>query len=106
MELHSEMAKRSPPAAPPAPSAQAVPAVQKTPEPDRDLQRTFGRNLRIRRQAAGLTQTAVADAANMRSPDISRIEAGRGNVTLDTMQRLARAVLCRVEVLLLPIEGD
>ena len=106
MELQSEMAKRSPPVAPDVPFAQAGPAAQETPEPDRDLQQTFGRNLRTRRLAAGLTQEAVAKAADMRSPDISRIEAGRGNVTLDTMQRLARAVLCRVEVLLLPIESD
>lgn len=40
----------------------------------------------------------------MKRPVVTAIENGVGNVTLRTMQRLAEAVECRVEVLLTPIQ--
>lgn len=91
------MAKRVP-AAPITAPAGEVPAER--------LQVTFGHNFRVRRLEAGLTQKAVADAAKMHVPDVSVIESGGGNVTLKTMERLARVVDCRVEVLLIRADLD
>ncbi len=69
------------------------------------LQVVFGQNFRAKRLEAGLTQAAAAKAAGMQRPDVTAIESGTGNVTLKTMERLARVVGCRVEVLLTPIDG-
>lgn len=75
-------------------------------DPALELQRTFGRNFRAKRQAAGLTQERAASLAGMHRPDLGAIERGVGNVTLKTMQRLAAVVDCRVEVLLVPLRAD
>jgi len=71
--------------------------------PPENLQAIFGRNFRERRLAVGITQAAAARAAEMHRQALAEIEAGRGNVTLKTMQRLATVIGCRVEVLLILI---
>ena len=73
-------------------------------DPALELQRTFGVNFKARRLAAGMTQRQVAEFTGMKRPVVTAIENGVGNVTLRTMQRLAEAVECRVEVLLTPIQ--
>lgn len=74
--------------------------------PPENLQTIFGRNFRERRLAIGMKQAEAARAAEMHRQALAEIEAGRGNVTLKTMQRLAIVVECRVEVLLVPITDD
>ncbi len=56
------------------------------------LRTLFGRNLRAARVALGLRQQEFADRAGFNRQYISRVEAGRINLTLDTMRRLAAAV--------------
>ena len=73
-------------------------------EPALELQRTFGRNFRDRRLAAGLSQADVCRLTGMYAPEVSRVESGLGNLTLKTMHRLAAAIHCRVEVLLVPLD--
>lgn len=57
-----------------------------------ELCRRFGVRLREARRTAGMTQGQVAKAAFMSQVDISRIESGRRNLTIETMSRLAMVV--------------
>lgn len=57
----------------------------------------FGAMVRQAREAAGLSQSALAAAIGMRQPDISGIELGGTDPRLSTLMRLA-AVLGRLEV--------
>ena len=60
--------------------------------PATELQRRFGYNLRVFRQHAGLTQTQVSNLSGIAQADISLIERGQVNLSLVTMQRLAKVV--------------
>jgi transcriptional regulator with XRE-family HTH domain len=57
-------------------------------------------NLRAHRQAAGLTQTELAERAAVSQSYIVKIEAGRGNVTVGVLGRLADALGVPTEALL------
>ncbi len=56
------------------------------------LQDRFGRNLKMLRNRLGLTQRDVAKASGIAQNDISLIERGRINLTIGTMERLAKVV--------------
>lgn len=56
------------------------------------MKHSFGRVFREKRIHAGLTQKQVAKVSKIRPETISRIEAGQGNPTLDTLMRLIRVV--------------
>ena len=76
-------------------------AVQQTGNvPATELQERFGLNFKLLRKRAGLTQVQVAEQAGIVQNEISRIELGKVNVTLGTMQRLARVIDLDVENLL------
>jgi transcriptional regulator with XRE-family HTH domain len=64
----------------------------------------FGANLRAARLERGLSQQEVADRAERSQAKMPAIEAGRTNITIDTMQRLAMAVGLTVLELLTPKE--
>jgi transcriptional regulator with XRE-family HTH domain len=51
-----------------------------------------GANLRRLRQAAGLSQTALAEAANVSRRTIINLEAGEANISLSGLDRLAEAL--------------
>ncbi len=53
---------------------------------------TFGQNCKAARMKAGLSQAEVALAAGIPQPRLSAIEQGKGNITLETMVRLAKVV--------------
>jgi transcriptional regulator with XRE-family HTH domain len=53
---------------------------------------TFGENVRHWRIAAGLTQTAAAKRSGMNRSYLSRLESGRHNPTLATLERLAKTL--------------
>ena len=59
------------------------------------LRASIGRELVRRRHAAGLSQTQLADLANVRQETISRIESGKHTVLASTMQRLERVLESR-----------
>ena len=103
MELHSEMAK-PPPAGPvDTPSAlQDEKSVADNKTETREHQATFARNFKVARRAAGMTQLDVARVANSTYQTVSKIERGILNLTLETMDRMARAVGCELVVLLKP----
>ncbi|TLF80756.1 helix-turn-helix domain-containing protein [Nocardia cyriacigeorgica] len=55
----------------------------------------FANAIRERRLELGLTQTAVAERAGLRQPDVSRLEAGGGTPTIGMLERLAHALEMR-----------
>ncbi len=60
--------------------------------PSTELQERFGWNLRFVRKRAGLTQTQLAERSGIHQKEISQVELGKVNLTLGTMQRLAKVV--------------
>jgi transcriptional regulator with XRE-family HTH domain len=57
-----------------------------------DLKARFGENVRTARTEAGLSQAQLAELAGVRRAFISRIETGNGNVKLETVATISRAV--------------
>jgi transcriptional regulator with XRE-family HTH domain len=56
------------------------------------LQRRFGRVVRARREAAGLSQEALADRAALHRTYISLLERGQRNPSLEVICAVARAL--------------
>lgn len=67
-----------------------------------DLQRTVGRNVRVRREALGESQEAFASRIGVHRTYLGGVERGERNLTLQSVERLAR--LLGVEPLRLLIE--
>ncbi len=57
----------------------------------------LARNVRLIRQARGLTQEALADACNLRQAHISEVEAAKINVSLDNVSAIAQGLGVSVE---------
>lgn len=54
--------------------------------------RILARNVRRLRAARGLSQEALAEEVGLRQAQISEIESGANNITLDNLHRLAHAL--------------
>jgi transcriptional regulator with XRE-family HTH domain len=52
----------------------------------------FGPNLREARERLGLTQEQVAQRCGVHATEVSRIEAGKRDPQISTLERLAKAV--------------
>ncbi len=52
----------------------------------------LGKNLRAARKRLGLTQEQVAERSGVQAGEISRIEAGKRDPRVSTLERLAKAV--------------
>ncbi len=52
----------------------------------------LGRNLRHARDQLGLTQEQVAERSGVHATEVSRIEAGKRDPRVSTMERLAKAL--------------
>lgn len=52
----------------------------------------LGRAVRLRREEVGLTQEALADAADLDATSVRGLERGVGNPTWDVADRIARAL--------------
>ena len=63
--------------------------------------RIFWQLIRRARERRGITQTVLAERIGMQRPNLSAIEAGRGNVTEDTMIKVAQALGTDLRALLL-----
>jgi DNA-binding XRE family transcriptional regulator len=59
---------------------------------------SIGRDLRQLRRKANLTQAEVAARAKIRVETLSRLENGRGNPTLKTVQKILRAMGARASI--------
>lgn len=58
------------------------------------MRRAIGRAIRARREAAGLTQSEVAEASSISSRELRRIEGGKGGMQLDRLWPIANALGC------------
>jgi len=56
------------------------------------IKKSLGREMRYRREQAGLSQADLAKEADVRVETISRIERQKGNPTLDTLDNIVRAL--------------
>lgn len=72
----------------------------KTTPAERNFLVAVGRNIRGAREAANLSQREVAERAGHRQAYLSRIEAGKVNLTALTLLRIARATHINVNKLL------
>ena len=57
-----------------------------------ELQRVVGRNLRVYREARGLSQEAFADVLGVHRTYMGGIERGERNLTLKSLERLAESI--------------
>ena len=57
-----------------------------------ELQRVVGRNLRVYREARGLSQEAFADVLGVHRTYMGGIERGERNLTLKSLERLAERI--------------
>lgn len=59
----------------------------------------FGKRVRELRKAKGFSQESFADAVGVHRTYIGSIERGEQNVSLDNIERIAKALSVRLEVL-------
>jgi transcriptional regulator with XRE-family HTH domain len=69
-----------------------------------DLQRSVGRNLRMYRQARGLSQEAFADLLGVHRTYMSGVERGERNLSLRSLERLAERLDLDPRALLEPCD--
>ena len=58
--------------------------------------RIFAKNLRRVRSEKGLSQEALADLAGLHRTYIGSVERGERNISIDNIERLAKALGCQV----------
>ncbi|HXT01437.1 MAG TPA: helix-turn-helix transcriptional regulator [Elusimicrobiota bacterium] len=69
------------------------------------LDAVIAEKLQALREKRHLTQKQLADKAGMAQNAVSRIEKGENSLTLRTVQRLAGALGCVVELEFKPVKG-
>ena len=68
-------------------------------EKDYEERRRMGDRIRQLRTEKGVSQTELAEKAGLAQPHIVRIEQGRYSVGLDTLQAIAKALGCTVDII-------
>ena len=67
-------------------------------EKDYEARRRMGERIRQLRSERGISQVELAERAGLAQPHIVRIEQGRYSVGLDTLQAIAKALGCTVDM--------
>ncbi len=62
----------------------------------------FAQNLRLLRQQKGMSQEQLAEAASLHRTYVSSVERAARNISIDNMERLARALAVDIRDLLSP----
>lgn len=65
-----------------------------------ELAMLLGRNCRERRATLKMSQAELSDRSGVAASHLSHIENGRGNPTLEVMEKIAEALRCSVVDLL------
>lgn len=65
-----------------------------------DIRIRFGNRLREIRQSTGISQEKLGELAGLHRTFISMTERGERNVTLATVEKLAKALKCRMAYLM------
>ena len=63
------------------------------------LYKAVGRKIKSTREAKGLTQQGLADLCNFEKSNMSRIEAGRTNLTLKSLLTISEALNIQIKQL-------
>jgi transcriptional regulator with XRE-family HTH domain len=61
-----------------------------------DIRARFGARLRVMRTKKGLSQEALGLDADLHRTFVSMVERGERNVTIATVEKLAKALKCRM----------
>lgn len=67
-------------------------------EKDYEARKRIGERIRQLRTERGMSQIELAERAGLIQPHIVRIEQGRYSVGLDTLQAIAKALGCTVDI--------
>lgn len=67
-------------------------------EKDYEARRRMGERIRQLRTERGISQVELAEKAGLIQPHIVRIEQGRYSVGFDTLQAIAKALGCTVDM--------
>ena len=67
-------------------------------EKDYEARKRIGERIRQLRTERGISQVELAERAGLIQPHIVRIEQGRYSVGLDTLQAIAKALGCTVDI--------
>ncbi len=65
---------------------------------DKDWKKILGEQIRARRQDLNMTQTELSEATGIDRANISKIEGGRYNVSVDIIGRIAEALRCEIRL--------
>lgn len=65
---------------------------------DKDWKKILGEQIRARRQDLNMTQTELSEATGIDRANISKIEGGRYNISVDIIGRIAEALRCEVRL--------
>ena len=68
-------------------------------EKDYEARKRIGERIRQLRTQRGISQVELAEKAGLIQPHIVRIEQGRYSVGLDTLQAIAKALGCTVDII-------
>jgi DNA-binding XRE family transcriptional regulator len=71
-----------------------------------DEQKLFGASVKARRNQLGISQEALAGRANLHRTYVCDVERGARNVSLQTIQKLARALEISASALFSPSESQ
>ena len=64
-----------------------------------DIKITFGKSVRRLREDRGISQEALANDAGLDRTYVSSVERGRRNISLENIERLAKALQVEVKTL-------
>jgi transcriptional regulator with XRE-family HTH domain len=65
----------------------------------RSAREALARNVRLRRVSRGLSQNTLADEAGLTQGQVSAIERGKANPTMESLGRIAQVLGVEVDVL-------
>lgn len=63
-----------------------------------EWRKKIGEKVRQRRESLGMTQVELSERSGLNRTNISKIEGGRYNVSVDLLGRIAEALGCGIEL--------